>query len=284
MAQASKPIQTLRYPWARGGFDLEGWVAALAMIIVGLLLGWLWSPLFLLGLIAAIAALLATRHGPRTVAEATDAVVSPVDGVLHSILEGTPPAELRFEQEKAIRLRVSSSPFTQNRILSPASGEVSTLLLEAGRQSILIAPDPDAFGLERMFLTIEGSESVVGTDVKVAAFGPRMDADVTQGDKVAKGEIVGKRRLGGWCDVWLPLETEIAVVPGQTLMAGETVLTSAGAAVAATDDEDGETDGADELEAATAAMFDRLRKEVGEQGDDADKGDEPGDEPSDKKS
>lgn len=272
MAHEPKPIQTLRYPWARGGFDLEGWVAALAMIIVGLLLGWVWSPLFLIGLLAAIAALLATRHSPRTVVAADDAIVSPVDGVLHSVLEGTPPAELRLDVEKALRLRVSSSPFTQNRVLSPVAGQVATLIHEAGRQSILIAPDPDAFGLERMFLTIDRGDDSIGTDVKVAAFGPRLDADVAQGAVLKIGDTLGKRRLGGWCDVWLPLEAEVTVSPGQTLMAGETLLTG-GYHGAADDDE--QTDGADELEAATAAMFDRLRKEVTEkEAEDTSKGEE----------
>ena len=34
------------FPWLRSGFDLEGYVGALAAWLVGILMGILWGPLF----------------------------------------------------------------------------------------------------------------------------------------------------------------------------------------------------------------------------------------------
>jgi len=127
MASQTRPIETRRYPWARGGFDLEGWIAAIAALFVGLLLGWIWSPLFLLGLAAAVVAMLASRHSPRTAPLEDGIVVAPVDAVVHSVREGVPPTALGLEQTSGLRVRLSSAPFVQNRVLAPLSGTVSTL-------------------------------------------------------------------------------------------------------------------------------------------------------------
>jgi len=266
MASQTRPIETRRYPWARGGFDLEGWIAAIAALFVGLLLGWIWSPLFLLGLAAAVVAMLASRHSPRTAPLEDGIVVAPVDAVVHSVREGVPPTALGLEQTSGLRIRLSSAPFVQNRVLAPLSGTVSTLHHDAGRQGVLVAPDPETPGLERVYLTIAGEGMTVGCDVKVAGFGPRLDPDVKQDDAVVTGTVVGKRRLGGWCDVWLPEGAEVAVKPGQTVLAGETpLLTRFSVSSAASDaDTDRDFDEADELEEATAAMFNRLREEVSE--------------------
>jgi len=262
MASQTRPIETRRYPWARGGFDLEGWVASLAALVVGLLLAWIWSPLFLLGLAAVVLALMASRHSPRLAPVSEEAIVAPVDAVVHSVRESVPPKELGLTSEVAVRVRLSSGPFVQNRVLSPARGTVTTLHHDAGRQSVFIAPDPETDGLERVFLTIEGDRMTVGCDIKVAGFGPRLDPDIKEGDAVAVGDVVGKRRLGGWCDVWLPEGTNASVRPGQSVLAGETVLVSAATAVSSATADDDEDDDVDELEAATADMFSRLRAEV----------------------
>ena len=38
------------------------------------------------------------------------------------------------------------------------------------------------------------------------------------------GRPFGTRRLGGWCDIYVPGNTGVLIWPGQTLIGGETVL------------------------------------------------------------
>ena len=45
----SEDLERKTTPWFTGGFDWEGVAAALALLLVALLLGWLWDPLFWVG-------------------------------------------------------------------------------------------------------------------------------------------------------------------------------------------------------------------------------------------
>ncbi|MEL7394509.1 MAG: hypothetical protein AAFN06_17855, partial [Pseudomonadota bacterium] len=65
------------FPWLRSGFDLEGYVGALAAWLVGILLGIIWAPLFWIGFTAAIIILLATRTARRTAPEVEGVIVAP---------------------------------------------------------------------------------------------------------------------------------------------------------------------------------------------------------------
>jgi len=44
------------------------------------------------------------------------------------------------------------------------------------------------------------------------------------GDPVRAGRVVGKRRLGGWCDVYLDADARVLVRAGQTLIGAETMI------------------------------------------------------------
>ena len=63
------------FPWMRAGFDLEGYVGALAAWLVGILMGIVWGPLFWLGFFAAIVILFATDQ--RVIAAAPFKPVAP---------------------------------------------------------------------------------------------------------------------------------------------------------------------------------------------------------------
>ncbi|MEM6947927.1 MAG: hypothetical protein AAF486_07535, partial [Pseudomonadota bacterium] len=83
----------------------------------------------------------------------------------------------------------------------------------------------DEAGLAQAFVTF--SRGVVPLGVRVAAggLGPRLDITAEAGDSVRVGRLIGVRRLGGWCDVWLPGNAGVAVWPGMTLKGAETQLT-----------------------------------------------------------
>ena len=70
------------FPWLRAGFDLEGYVGALAAWLVGILMGIVWGPLFWIGFLAAIVILFATRTAERTPPEGEALITAPVDGLV----------------------------------------------------------------------------------------------------------------------------------------------------------------------------------------------------------
>ncbi|MEO0981737.1 MAG: phosphatidylserine decarboxylase [Pseudomonadota bacterium] len=292
MSDTSHTSSTKTRAWSLGGFDLEGVAGAVAAWLVGILLGLLWGPLFWLGFIAAVLVLMASRRATRTPPEDAAAVIAPCDGVVQEIGLVDAPDELRWPAGQVRRLRIASSPASTNMLFAPASGEVETLVAEPGDPSVFIAGKPDMDGLETRFLSLKGEAGNIGLRIASAGLGPRLDVDLEVGDMVKAGRKIGVRRLGGWCDVYLPGAAEIALTAGQTLVGAETVLATGvepGAPVAKEIEEPAqeETDvpaeeppakpapepaeprpkdeappADDDTEAATARLYEKLKKEA----------------------
>jgi phosphatidylserine decarboxylase len=83
---------------------------------------------------------------------------------------------------------------------------------------------PDDEGLTRAYVSFESAGEQAGLALSTGGFGPRIELDVETGDVVRLGRAFGTRRLGGWCDLYLPASLNILVWPGQTLIGGETVI------------------------------------------------------------
>ncbi|MEO9969508.1 MAG: hypothetical protein ABJG15_06710 [Hyphomonadaceae bacterium] len=224
MAQTTESTRLGKYIWARTGFDLEGIVGALAAWLFGLLLGAIWSPLFWLGFVGAIIVLLATRKQTRTPPELANLVIAPCDGIVQSVTRAVPPSELRLGSVERLRLRISSSPIATNPIYSVMNGEISSLIIEEADPSVIFATEPDLPGMAVAHISYESLGQNVGCMVATGGFGPRLEIMSETGDPVRAGRVVGKRRLGGWCDVFLDADARVLVRAGQTLIGGETML------------------------------------------------------------
>lgn len=212
------------FPWLRSGFDLEGYVGALAAWLVGILLGILWAPLFWIGFIAAIVILLATRTAERTVPDAEDIVVAPSDGMIVSVGGATPPDELRLEGAGWTRVRVSVGPTKTNGICAPMDGAIDHVIRETGDPAAFAATKPDRAGLTIAYVALESGDRSVGMRYATGGLGPRLEIDKEAGDAVRLGRGIGTLRLGGWYDLYVPSEMHVLPVPGQTLIGSETII------------------------------------------------------------
>ncbi|HRX73650.1 MAG TPA: hypothetical protein P5341_06055 [Hyphomonas sp.] len=211
-------------PWLNGGLDIEGVVAAFAVFLAALLLGWLWAPLFWVGFIAFLAVLMATRWATRTPPSLANGIVAPCDGVVVSVGPADAPPEMRMGDARLTRVRISSAPTTTNKIYTPISGSLEHIQIEAGDSSIPIAMRPDDDGLARASMCFESQGQQVGIRLASGGFGPRIEIDMNAGDIARLGKPCGTRRLGGWCDLYIPASAGQLIWPGQTLVGGETVI------------------------------------------------------------
>lgn len=211
-------------PWLNGGLDMEGVVVAFAVFLGALLLGWLWSPLFWVGLIAFSVVLLATRWSSRTPPDLANGIVAPCDGIVVSVGPAEAPPELRMNGGNFTRVRISSAPTTTNKVYTPISGSLEHLLVEAGDSSIPFAMRADDEGLAKALLCFESQGQQVGIRLASGGFGPRIEIDMSAGDIARLGRPFGTRRLGGWCDLYIPASAGQLIWPGQTLVGGETVI------------------------------------------------------------
>jgi len=225
MAERGRPVADKTFPWWQNGFELEGVAGFLAGWLLGILLGMLWGPLFWLGFIPGLVVLFATRTAARTTPHDISAVFAPCDGVVVSVEEAVAPEELRLAGEVR-RIRISSSPFSTNNIHAPIEGVVDHLIREDGAPEAFAAMKPDSTGLAALFVTIAGATESVGLRVATGGLGPRLEPRTDAGDRVSAGKTVATRRLGGWCDVYIPAKGRSLVEPGRTLIGGETALWS----------------------------------------------------------
>ena len=269
-----------RFPWARSGFDLEGYVGALAAWLIGVLLGILWSPLFWIGFIGAVIILFATRTAERTPPAVEDVLVAPCDGIVVSVGGALPPDELRLEGTGWTRVRISVGPTSTNGVYASIAGEVDHIIRETGDPAAFYAAKPDKPGLSVAYVSFASGQRAAGYRLATGGLGPRLEIASEPGDAVRMGRNIGTLRLGGWCDLYVPEGAVIGVAPGQTLVGAETVIArfgESGTVVARPEittetvevdtptsvDEIFETESADsDDEDDVSEMFERLRSEA----------------------
>mgnify|MGYP003629542476 CR=1 FL=1 len=220
----SEDIDSKNTPWMNVGMDWEGVAAALGALLVALLLGALWSPLFWIGFAGVVIALMAARWSHRTPPDLANGIVAPCDGVVVSVGRAEAPSELRLTESGMTRIRISSAPSATNKVYTPIAGSVESMIFEAGENTVPLAARADDDGLARAYLTFESRGQQVGVRLASGGFGPRIDLATEAGDIVRLGRPFGTRRLGGWCDVYVPNGVGMLIWPGQTLVGGETVM------------------------------------------------------------
>ena len=220
----SDSLDGQRTPWLTWGLDWEGVAAALAALLLALLLGWIWSPLFWLGFVLMVVVLFASRYAKRTPPELANAIIAPCDGRIVSIEPADVPEELRLSGAAMTRIRITSAPSATNRIYAPISGGLKSVILLPGDSSVVFAARPDDDGLVVVNLGFESLGQHVGVRLASGGFGPRIDVQADAGDAVLAGKPVAVRRLGGWCDVYVPENVGPLVWVGQSVVGGETVM------------------------------------------------------------
>jgi phosphatidylserine decarboxylase len=211
-------------PWLNLVIDWEGVAAAMAAFLAALLLGWIWSPLFWIGFAAMVLSLAAGHWQRRSPPDIADGVVAPCDGVVVSIERAEPPTALRMSPENLVRIRITSSPVSSNRIYTPITGGIDLITVSQGEPSVPLAFRPEDDGLTRAYITFESAGEQAGLALASGGLGPRIDLNAEVGDIVRLGRAVAIRRLGGWCDLFLPASLSVMIWPGQTLVGGETVI------------------------------------------------------------
>ncbi len=211
--------------WAKSRFDVEGLIGAAATLFIGLVLGQFWAPLFFLSLVIAIIILLATRRQLRIPPPVTEnLVIAPCDGIVHSVMPASPPPELRLGGGTYLRLRIASSPASTNALYAMISGKLCSIILEDADSSVITAHHPEKEGLAKVHFCFENLGIRIGYTAATGGFGPRLEITSKQGDSVEAGSIIAKRRLGGWCDIYLAEDARLLISKGQSLIGSETVL------------------------------------------------------------
>ncbi len=157
------------------------------------------------------------RLGP----DRTDALVSPADGKIILVENVT---DSRFTGEEVQKISIFMNVFNVHVNRIPCSGKVEKILYKPGK---FYSANSQQSELQNEYCasvitTPEGKKIAF---VQIAGLiARRIICWLEVGDVVSRGKRFGLIRFGSRVDLYLPLETEIAIKLGQHVRAGETVL------------------------------------------------------------
>jgi phosphatidylserine decarboxylase len=206
----------------------EGFPFIAAFAVGTLVLGWLWAPLFWIGLILTGWCVLFFRDPPRVSPQDPDLVLSPADGVVSFVGLAPPPPELQLEGER-VRISVFMSVFNCHVNRMPVGGRIARIAYKPGK--FLNADlDKASEDNERNGLVIETPSGTVGVVQIAGLVARRILCWTAEGEHLAPGQRFGMIRFGSRLDVYLPAGTSPVVAEGQTMVGGETVIARRGEA------------------------------------------------------
>ncbi|MFQ5765709.1 MAG: phosphatidylserine decarboxylase [Rhodospirillales bacterium] len=215
----STPLNTVLVPIHRAGWPFIGLFAAAALVLAAV------APA-----LSAIGALLTAWcvyffRDPERVTPARDGlVVSPADGVVQTVDEAPPPAELEMGDGPRARIAVFMNVFDVHVNRIPADGTIDKLSYRPGRFINASLDKASAFN-ERQGLRLEMADGSDLALVQIAGLiARRIVCDVAEGQAVKAGQRFGMIRFGSRLDVYLPAGVEALVAVGQRTVAGETVI------------------------------------------------------------
>jgi len=213
-----KSVRNALVPVHREGYRFIAFFAFTTFIL------WLfWSHLFWVGLALTIWCALFFRDPQRVVPVSDELIVSPADGVISSIGEFVPPAELELGEEPRMRITVFMNVFDCHINRAPVRGEV---LRSVHKPGLFLSADLDKASTdnERHSTVIDGPNGAVGV-VQIAGLVARRILNWSEAhDSLGQGERFGLIRFGSRVDVFLPAGATPRVALGQKAVSGETIL------------------------------------------------------------
>jgi phosphatidylserine decarboxylase len=151
-------------------------------------------------------------------------VVSPADGIVVSIAEVAPPAELTMGTEPVHRIGIFLNLFDVHVARAPLGGTVVARHYVKGR-FVNASLDKASEHNERLMLRLTPQEGPEIACVLIAGLvARRIVCALNPGQIVAAGERIGIIRFGSRVDVYCPRAYVPLVALGQRMIGGETVL------------------------------------------------------------
>jgi len=205
----------------------EGWPFVLGFFLVSILVGWLWDPLFWIGIGLTLWCAYFFRDPQRVTPVGDDLVISPADGVVSAIGPAVPPAELELGEDERLRLSVFMNVFSVHVNRAPVRGRITTIVHRPGR---FLNADLDKASAEneRNSMLIDSPRGPVATVQVAGLVARRIVCFSAQGEEIGAGDRIGLIRFGSRLDVYLPDGAVPQVFEGHLAVAGETVLAAFG--------------------------------------------------------
>lgn len=201
----------------------EGWPFIAAFAAGAIVIGWLWEPLFYLGVALTAWCAYFFRDPERITPLHDDLVISPADGKVSAVGPCIPPAELELGDNEMTRVSIFMNVFSVHINRAPARGTVKTIAYRPGK---FLNADLDKASTEneRNGLVIDSPHGEMGVVQVAGLVARRILCWMKEGDQIATGQRFGLIRFGSRVDIYLPQGAVPRVALGQTAIAGETII------------------------------------------------------------
>ncbi len=194
-----------------------------------IIIGWLWSPLFFVGLVLTLWCVYFFRNPVRFTpvlsgANKNNLIISPADGKVIEVSKVTPDEELGLPDGNWTRVCVFMNVFDVHVNRSPMSGQVTYKNYIPGA-FFNASMDKASSDNERLILGMDTENGKKIAFVQIAGLvARRIICDVDIGSHLKSGDIFGIIRFGSRVDIYFPSEASIKVLVGQKMIAGETII------------------------------------------------------------
>ena len=190
--------------------------------LITLIIGWIWSPLFFIGLILTLWCIYFFRNPERVIPDNADnsLVIAPADGKIIEIEEITPNEEIGLPKNKYIKIGIFMNVFNVHVNRTPISGEIQKIVYKAG--SFLNASlDKASEKNERSSMVIANDNNIKIIVVQIAGLiARRILGFVSEKQFLEQGERYGLIRFGSRVDIYMPLDATVTCAVGDKVVAG----------------------------------------------------------------
>ncbi|MEM7197469.1 MAG: phosphatidylserine decarboxylase [Pseudomonadota bacterium] len=206
------PIHSAGIPFIIAFFTLSA--------LISFFLPWFVVP----GLVLSLWCVYFFRNPERTTSPDAKNIIAPADGRILSIIKAAPPSELQLDGDDWSRIAIFMNVFDVHVNRAPVSGKILHKYHFPGK-FFNAELDKASTDNERLGLVIATDHGQKIGCIQIAGLvARRILCDAQLGDMVTRGKEFGIIRFGSRVDVWLPSCVTITALPGQTSIAGETIL------------------------------------------------------------
>ena len=198
-------------------------------VILTVIMGWFWSPLYFFGLVLTLWCIYFFRNPVRVTpilsgTNKNNLIISPADGRVIEISKITPDEEIGLPVGNWTRVCVFMNVFDVHVNRSPMLGKIFYKNYIPG-SFFNASLDKASSENERLILGMEIENGKKIAFVQIAGLvARRIICDVGIGSLLKAGEVFGLIRFGSRVDIYFPSDVAVMVLKGQKMIAGETII------------------------------------------------------------
>ena len=198
-------------------------------VILTVIMGWFWSPLYFIGLVLTLWCIYFFRNPVRVTpilsgTNKNNLIISPADGRVIEISKITPDEEIGLPVGNWTRVCVFMNVFDVHVNRSPMLGKIFYKNHIPG-SFFNASLDKASTENERLILGMETENGKKIAFVQIAGLvARRIICDVGIGSLLKAGEVFGLIRFGSRVDIYFPSDVSVMVLKGQKMIAGETII------------------------------------------------------------